>query len=98
MKRRAYGYSRWRWRLGGYMFLGLAFVIFALVKLQDSVTHEEVHPPQIRNPLKPKLAFLFLARHVMPLDILWEHFFQVWLFPRKIKINLTELINMAVSY
>lgn len=58
------------------MFLGLAFVIFALVKLQDSVTHEQVHPPQIRNPLKPKLAFLFLARHVMPLDILWEHFFQ----------------------
>lgn len=62
------------------MLLGLALIIVAMVKLQDSVIKDEVNPPQIRDPLKPKLAFMFLARHVMPLDILWQHFFEVWLF------------------
>ena len=66
------------------MLLGLAFVIVALVKLQDSVTQEDVHPPQIRTlQIRPKLAFLFLARSVMPLDMLWEHFFEVWLFQER---------------
>lgn len=65
------------------MLVGLAFVIVALVKLQGSVTQEELHPPHSRNSLSPKLAFLFLARHVMPLDILWEHFFEVWLSLRE---------------
>lgn len=60
------------------MLLGLALVIVALVKLQDLVVLDKVSIPHIRDPLKPKLAFLFLARHVMPLDILWEHFFEVW--------------------
>lgn len=62
------------------MLLGLALVILALVKLQDLVVRDKASVPHIRDPVKPKLAFLFLARHVMPLDILWEHFFEAWLF------------------
>jgi len=58
------------------MLLGLALVIVALVMMQDSALKDEVKPPQTRDPLKPKLAFMFLARHVMPLDILWQHFFE----------------------
>jgi hypothetical protein len=60
------------------MLLGFALVIIALVKIQDLVARDKVSIPRIRDPWKPKLAFLFLARHVMPLDILWEHFFEVW--------------------
>jgi len=59
------------------MLLGLALVMVALVKLQGDRDKASSSSPQIRDPLKPKLAFLFLARHVMPLDILWEHFFEV---------------------
>jgi len=29
------------------------------------------------NSTKPKVAFMFIARQQMPLDILWEHFFDV---------------------
>lgn len=59
------------------MLLGLPLIIVALVKLQGLVQRDVMESPPIRDPLKPKLAFLFLARHVMPLDILWEHFFEV---------------------
>lgn len=38
------------------------------------VTNFEI--PQFTNTTKPKLAFLFIARQQMPLDILWEHFFE----------------------
>lgn len=58
------------------MLLGFALVIIALVKIQDLVARDKVSIPRIGDPWKPKLAFLFLARHVMPLDILWEHFFE----------------------
>lgn len=78
-KSRSFGYSRWRWRSGGYMLLGLVLILVAAVKLQDTVRARDYKASliQIRDPLKPKLAFLFLARHVMPLDILWEQFFEV---------------------
>uniref|UniRef100_A0A7I4FRT6 Uncharacterized protein n=1 Tax=Physcomitrium patens TaxID=3218 RepID=A0A7I4FRT6_PHYPA len=76
MKKRPYGYSRRRWRSGVCMLLGLPLIIVALVKLQGLVQRDVMESPPIRDPLKPKLAFLFLARHVMPLDILWEHFFE----------------------
>ena len=63
-------------------------VLFVLIKLQmmavrDSpdlseflVTNFEI--PQFTNMMKLKLAFLFIARWQMPLDILWEHFFEVF--------------------
>jgi hypothetical protein len=43
------------------------------------VTNFEI--PQFTNTTKPKLAFLFIARQQMPLDILWEHFFEVFTSP-----------------
>nr|XP_024397750.1 uncharacterized protein LOC112292983 isoform X2 [Physcomitrium patens] len=76
MKKRTRGYSRLRWRIGVYMFLGLPLVIVAMLKLRSWDVCDEVKQHQISDPFKPKLAFLFLARHFMPLDILWEHFFE----------------------
>lgn len=62
------------------MFLGLPLVIVAMLKLRSWDVCDEVKQHQISDPFKPKLAFLFLARHFMPLDILWEHFFEVGTF------------------
>lgn len=87
MKKRAHGYSRWRWRSGGYLLLGVALVIIVLMKLQEVVLRDTLEYPEPtfsetlqitnNNSTKPKLAFMFLARRNMPLDILWDHFFEV---------------------
>ncbi|KAG0626476.1 hypothetical protein M758_2G129200 [Ceratodon purpureus] len=86
MKKRTNVNPRWRWRTGGYLLAGAAVVLIALIKLQmlavrDSpdlpefpVASYEI--PQVTNTTKPKLAFMFIARCHMPLDILWEHFFE----------------------
>jgi len=86
MKKRAHGYSRWRWRSGGYLLLGVALVIIVLMKLQEVVLRDTLEYPEPtfsetlqitnNNSTKPKLAFMFLARRNMPLDILWDHFFE----------------------
>ena len=78
MKKRAYGYSRWRWRSLWYTLLVSVLIIVAFVKFQDLLARDKATLPHIIDPFKPKLAFLFLARHVMPLDVLWERFFEVW--------------------
>ena len=87
MKKRTNVNPRWRWRTGGYLLAGAAVVLIVLIKLQmlavrDSpdlpefpVASYEI--PQVTNTTKPKLAFMFIARRHMPLDILWEHFFEV---------------------
>lgn len=66
---------------------GAAFVLFVLIKLQMLVVRDspdlpqfpatDFVIPQFSNTTKPKLAFMFIARQHMPLDILWEHFFEV---------------------
>lgn len=67
--------------------MGAAIVLFFLVKLQTLIVRD---PPDLAelpessfeirrfsNTTQPKLAFLFLARQHLPLDVLWEHFFEV---------------------
>lgn len=86
MKRKTHAHPRWRWRLGGYLLVGAAIVFFFLVKLQTLIVRD---PPDLAelpessfeirrfsNTTQPKLAFLFLARQHLPLDVLWEHFFE----------------------
>ncbi len=87
MKRRVYGGSptRGRWRYAGVLFVGIGLVIFVLLKLQALVVDNSMddvlknrHDLAHQNSAKPnKLAFLFLARESMPLDFLWQHFFEV---------------------
>lgn len=76
------------------MLLGLFLIIVALVMLQDSVIKDEVDPPHIKDyKPKPKLAFMFLTRHVMPLDILWQHFFEVPLFDESVVVDLLMVVS-----
>lgn len=88
MKKRVSGYPRWRWRAGAVLFVGSSLVILFLLKLQSLVldnslddvlltSHRDTGSTEYRNSTKPKLAFMFLARESMPLDILWQHFFEV---------------------
>ncbi|KAH8953907.1 hypothetical protein BDL97_08G052400 [Sphagnum fallax] len=87
MKKRVSGYPRWRWRAGAVLFVGSSLVILFLLKLQSLVlddslddvlltSHRDTGSTEYRNSTKPKLAFMFLARESMPLDILWQHFFE----------------------
>lgn len=65
---------------------GGSYCFFFLVKLQTLIVRD---PPDLAelpessfeirrfsNTTQPKLAFLFLARQHLPLDVLWEHFFE----------------------
>ncbi len=88
MKRRVYGGSppRGRWRYAGVLFVGIGLVIIVLLKLQALVVDNSMddvlknrHDLAYQNSAKRnnKLAFLFLARESMPLDFLWQQFFEV---------------------
>ncbi|KAG0555183.1 hypothetical protein KC19_12G150600 [Ceratodon purpureus] len=70
-----------------WILTSLAIVTFALIilyKLHSLVPELQEPPtssvpfPTVSKPKDPpsKIAFLFLVRHQMPLDFLWEHFFQ----------------------
>lgn len=78
MKRRANVFRRWQWR-ASILCLGVMGVLFILklhgVMLRE--IEEEVTLPTTHSSSRPKLAFLFLTRNRMPLDFLWDHFFQV---------------------
>ncbi|KAH9554165.1 hypothetical protein CY35_08G049700 [Sphagnum magellanicum] len=87
MKKRVSGYPRWRWRAGAVLCVGISLVILFLFKLQSLVldnslddvlltSRRDTSSTEYRNSTKPKLAFMFLARESMPLDILWQHFFE----------------------
>ncbi|XP_047313245.1 glycosyltransferase BC10 [Impatiens glandulifera] len=62
----------------------LLFLLLLLVLCFGSVALLEKHLSQIKNfasfsppaVLRPKLAFLFIARNRLPLDIVWDAFFQ----------------------
>ena len=65
-------------------FMVVVLVLCIVFRLQSLVF--ELEPPLSSTPFPTvskskepasKIAFLFLVRHKMPLDFLWEHFFQV---------------------
>lgn len=71
-----------QWKLKLLLFLCVALTFFALFTF-----HSRHSPPDIssssRHRLRvqfhgvPKIAFLFLARRNLPLDFLWDSFFEV---------------------
>ena len=76
------GHPRYKWI---WVTLVIILVLGILFKLQALVP--ELEPPLSSTPFPTvgrskghpsKIAFLFLVRHQMPLDFVWEHFFQVW--------------------
>ncbi len=111
MKKRVSGYPRWRWRAGAVLFVGSSLVILFLLKLQSLVldnslddvlltSHRDTGSTEYRNSTKPKLAFMFLARESMPLDILWQHFFEVRIITlfmlRPIPFHLLNFLQLKV--
>ncbi|KAG6554932.1 hypothetical protein Mapa_003516 [Marchantia paleacea] len=79
LRKRFHGHPVWRWRIGVLLVMG-TLALLTMTKLQGVLTptHESEFialPDQVPSA-KPKLAFLYLARNQMPLDILWAHFFK----------------------
>ena len=81
-----------RWRTGGITSL-IVVILLVILMLPTIIPGPRHHHDQQQQEAKsvlqistvnrapktqaPKVAFLFLARNHMPLDFLWEHFFQV---------------------
>lgn len=75
------------WKL--VVFLSVALCLLALLRLHSSSSF--AFPPSISRPISrisrdnlpfsgpPRIAFLFLSRLNLPLDFLWESFFEVFL-------------------
>lgn len=80
LRKRFHGHPVWRWRIGVLLIMG-TLALLTMTKFQGDVTptHESefIALPEKVPLAKPKLAFLYLARNQMPLDILWAHFFKV---------------------
>ncbi|XP_072981110.1 glycosyltransferase BC10 isoform X6 [Typha angustifolia] len=74
MKRRA---SQGRWGRKMVLILMLCFCIGSLVMLQKQYIRvldlETASPPDNQ---KPRIAFLFIARNRLPLDMVWDAFFR----------------------
>lgn len=66
---------RWKRKLLATLLMGFCFATFLLMESQPSV----VKMMAVISPLsiqKPKIAFLFIARNRVPLDMVWDAFFQ----------------------
>ncbi|KAH6774413.1 Core-2/I-branching beta-1 [Perilla frutescens var. hirtella] len=77
MKRRSNsGKYHHRWKRKFFAFL-LIVICFATFVLMESEYSKIKLPSLISPPLqKPKIAFLFIARNRIPLDIVWDVFFK----------------------
>eukprot|EP01018_Ginkgo_biloba_P008937 Gb_12469 [translate_table: standard] len=68
-------HSHYRWRkvLVGFICIILTFILQA-----HYMPHLGFHYLNFSHPSssKPKIAFLFIARNRLPLDFVWQHFFQ----------------------
>ncbi|MCO5600503.1 hypothetical protein L7F22_054616 [Adiantum nelumboides] len=83
-KRKSVGHHRWRWKLG--ISFTACILLLVVLKLQQNFSvwpyHDTVStqwafpqaPPSASS--RNKIAFLFLTRKRMPLDIVWDPFFQ----------------------
>lgn len=73
MKRRN---SNGKWRIKVVVLIFLCLCIGSLVLIQnryDRIMSFSAQKPEIQ---KPKIAFLFIARNRLPLDMVWDAFFQ----------------------
>lgn len=72
-------HNQWKTRLLIVLFLGFCWASIVLLESQYSrIKALALFSP--RSVQKPKIAFLFIARNRLPLDMVWDAFFQVTLF------------------
>lgn len=79
MKRRSNSqkfHQRWKTKFFAFLFLGLCVGTLVLMETQYCQIKNLalLSPPAVQ---KPKIAFLFIARNRLPLDMVWDAFFQV---------------------
>lgn len=81
--------SQHRWKIKVFAMMLFVFFFGTLVLMETQYNKIRMlallSAPQLQNP---KIAFLFIARNRLPLDIVWDAFFQVinslcgtWIFP-----------------
>ncbi|GER47972.1 Core-2/I-branching beta-1,6-N-acetylglucosaminyltransferase family protein [Striga asiatica] len=67
-------HHRWKRKFSTLILLVFCFLIFALMESQCSrIKMLKLIKPSMQ---KPKIAFLFLARNRIPLDMVWDEFFR----------------------
>ncbi|XP_051115573.1 glycosyltransferase BC10-like [Andrographis paniculata] len=68
-------HHRWKRKLLAALLLGFCFATFLLMESPPAIIKvlTSVSPSLIQ---KPKIAFLFIARNRVPLDIVWDKFFK----------------------
>ncbi|KAK2968371.1 hypothetical protein RJ640_027983, partial [Escallonia rubra] len=68
-------HHKWRRKIIAVLLLGFCFSTLLLVEMQYSriKTLASLYPPTVQ---KPKIAFLFIARNRLPMDMVWDAFFQ----------------------
>lgn len=78
MKRRSNSqkcHQRWKAKFFAFLFLGLCLGTLVLMETQYcQIKNLALLSPQTIQ--KPKIAFLFIARNRLPLDMVWDAFFQ----------------------
>lgn len=97
------------WKL--VVSLSIALCLFAFFRLHSpdadaapSLSRRSMSRAKSRDILPfgpPKIAFLFLARRNLPLDFLWENFFEVGFpflnFPRKTSSRCASMDSHSLS-
>eukprot|EP00249_Psilotum_nudum_P018524 c26849_g1_i4 orf=471-1547(-) len=92
MKKKVASSYHWRWRIGLLLSVLVLMVMFLklqtfLMLPQRSFTHWQ--PASLNR----RIAFLFLARNRMPLDIVWERFFQ-----SAVEVNFSVYIHSRPGF
>ncbi|CAI9277095.1 unnamed protein product [Lactuca saligna] len=65
---------KWKTKIFALLLVGFCFSTFLLMEAQYSrIGASSIFPLFVQ---KPKIAFLFLARNRLPLDLVWDEFFQ----------------------
>lgn len=80
---------KWKRKLCAALFLGLCFTSLVLMQTQYSQVMSLASLRSQYAP-KPKLAFLFIARNRLPLDMVWDAFLQVCVFSNQ---NFSRNLN-----
>lgn len=78
MKRRSNSgkfHHRWKRKFLAFLLIAICFATFLLMESEYSkIKMKSLISPRLQ---KPKIAFMFIARNRIPLDIVWDVFFQV---------------------
>ena len=86
---------KWKTKIFALLLVGFCFSTFLLMEAQYSrIGASSIFPLFVQ---KPKIAFLFLARNRLPLDLVWDEFFQVNFRLDSLSMFLFSVWNSRIS-